>query len=225
MTLKFDLILPELLTDKKVYKINNEKFYNGNFCEVINVISKNEDVSCSGNIVEIENNLIIKWNRKKKDMKLFINEIRYQRVMYSLGFGVKIKQAYSIEKHIFIIMDNLYSLGYETIGELLYEENDEEENPKNEKIKKIMHKKIIKNVAIRINDLHLDNIVHGDIHEYNIFYNKTTDDVKFIDFSDTKFVNGYLGAIESERYIYYYYKKFKTDLLKEISKLENLYLM
>ena len=212
MTLKFDLILPKLLTDAKVYQINSKKFYNGSFCKVSRIISKNKDVSYVGNVVEIDNGLIVKWNRNRKDMYLLVNEIRYQRAMYCLGFAAKIREVYTMDKYVFIIMDNLCELGYKTIGELLYENYNKN------------YKKIIKNIALRINELHMYNIVHSDIHEYNIFYNIITDDVKFIDFADTIFVRGYLEAIELERYTYYNYEKFQIDIINVLEDIENLYL-
>lgn len=101
----------------------------------------------------------------KRIRKNEINEIKLQKMAYKYGLAPKIHKIYKDGYFIYIVMDNLITLGYKPLSRYL---------TKNKKIKKILENSVDK--------LHLVGISHCDLHVDNIFYNETLNKIMFIDF-------------------------------------------
>ncbi len=203
----YDLLLPTL----KNYNSESSCYYGGKYITVKKIIAseelkkKNKSYSHFANIAILENNVIVKWNRNKDDKSKFYIEVRYQNIMYVNKLGVKIHQYYQTKDNIYIFMDNLLFLKYKPLDYILK--------------KNKFNQNIAENIAKAIDRMHRLCLIHGDIHESNIFYNLKTNDVKFIDFEKSEFMVDYSDSVEKESYVFQF--EITEELIfNELDKLE-----
>jgi tRNA A-37 threonylcarbamoyl transferase component Bud32 len=195
-----DLILPTLYEQQEQQNEASDKFYKDRYLKVKEIISGGEH-SLMGNVVVLENDLVMKWNRYSKDNML--REIRYQNVMYCHGLAVKIHDYYQTDNHVYFIMNNLIKDGYTSLETII--DNGE------------FNTDVAYSVAFAIDKMHRLCLVHNDLHEANIFYK--SDSVKFIDFDKASFVYSYEEAKQLEDYNYFY-DEFEA-VFDELEAIEN----
>lgn len=144
--------------------------------DVVDVISDaDSETACVGYIVKLSNNLLVKWNKNSCDFDNIKNEVYYQNLVHNIGLAAKIHAYYEIDNHVYIFMENLCDKGYKTVGYFLENENED-----------IDDDKMMNSIKRSIDELHNNGFIHGDIHEYNMFYNPDKDHVLFIDFDKSK---------------------------------------
>ncbi len=116
-----------------------------------------------------DKDFVVKVNKVKITEHAFDKEINIQKHLSIRGLGPKIIQHYSTNSgKYFIIMENLLKQGYNSWHSAF--------------INKTVPKNAILALYKAIRAMHDAGISHNDLHANNIFYNKNTDRVKFIDF-------------------------------------------
>jgi hypothetical protein len=142
-----------------------------------------------GNIFVLNdpNKSIVKINKKEKNNDKFKIEKLIQKYVSQYELCPKVLQYYTDDKGFhYIIMENLLEQGYETWH-------------------KTFNRKLVPNKAIlalfaAIKKLHSIGISHNDLHSNNIFYNKNTGKVKFIDFGLSEIHESEKIAIINEKW-------------------------
>lgn len=127
------------------------------------------DKNAFGDVYAIDNeNMIVKVNKKNMNAHAFQKEIKIQEYVSQHDLCPKIYQHYSADQKHYIIMENLLIQGYDTWHNIF--------------INKTVPAKAIKKLYECIKKLHKIGVSHNDLHANNIFYNKTKNQIKFIDF-------------------------------------------
>lgn len=189
-----DLILNKLKKKTKqdyvsYSKITTQKYFNNSMHNIAKVLLSDnyydKEYDCMGscgNVVILDNDVVLKWNNNPHDKPVLFHELRYQRICSLLHLAPKIYESYEYGPHIYIFMENLFTnkflpLNVCTIDDKMYDL-----------------------IAENLNVLHNNYISHGDAHMYNIFYNKYTNKIIFIDFSNTSFHKDNQEAKDKEKY-------------------------
>jgi len=179
--------------------ISGPKCFNNKCYDIDEIISSDKDISFAGNVVRIiikSKSYIVKWNRNPLDKESMINEINIQNKISNIDLAPKIHSFYEDTSHFFIFMDDLIELGYDTIGSLYKYKNPEKSGFRQ------LDTKVVNAITSAFEKLHFLKIAHKDAHAYNIFYNKETNDVKFIDFGTSKEYETTKEALINEQFLY-----------------------
>lgn len=180
------------------HSLKGNKCFGGECQQVIKVLSSRSNYF--GNVVVIKGdnnkNYIVKWNRYSEEKENTLREIKFQDAAASLKLAPVIYETYMHGKHFYIVMEYLNDKGFKSIFDHYIK--DKVINKQYKDI--IIPESVIIRIADACNILHASRISHGDLHPRNVFYNKRTNKVKFIDFGDAMIHKTPAKARENERY-------------------------
>jgi serine/threonine protein kinase len=146
---------------------------NYNKCQSV-VKKVSGDANAFGDVYVLKNDNIAKVNKIRVRSVNISNEIRIQRIAAKHDLAPKIYEYYraSGTDKYYIIMENLMSKGYDTFHNVFHG--------------RVVPLKAILELRKKIKMLHKLGIAHRDLHQHNIFYNRTLNKILFIDFGLSK---------------------------------------
>jgi serine/threonine protein kinase len=183
-----------------------------NICTRVTGVLSSKD-NFLGNVVLIEDpedpgqQLVVKWNRFSEERENMLTELRIQNIAYAMGLAPKVIEAYEDGRYFFIVMTNLIKKGYRTIHSLfmhdILTEYWEGEGSLDDLY---VPEEVLMLIAKGLDKLHVQGIIHGDLHPQNVFYNPKLHKIMFIDFGHARKFASKAEAREHEKYSFTYWK-------------------